>query len=91
MRHSIIPCHQTRPFLQAFTEATTFQMVLLSTATVGVWIDAGSRAESPETDTSNGTAYFLEHMAFKVAVALKMPSRLRLRESQRPPQCVHFA
>jgi len=32
------------------------------TATVGVWIDAGSRAE---TDKSNGTAHFLEHMAFK--------------------------
>ena len=29
---------------------------------MGVWIDAGSRAE---TDTSNGTAHFLEHMAFK--------------------------
>lgn len=33
-----------------------------STATVGVWIDAGSRYE---TDASNGTAHFLEHMAFK--------------------------
>ncbi|KNA21598.1 hypothetical protein SOVF_041760 [Spinacia oleracea] len=32
------------------------------TATVGVWIDAGSRFESPET---NGTAHFLEHMIFK--------------------------
>ncbi|KIJ49532.1 hypothetical protein M422DRAFT_225340 [Sphaerobolus stellatus SS14] len=32
------------------------------TATVGVWIDAGSRAE---TDSTNGTAHFLEHMAFK--------------------------
>lgn len=32
------------------------------TATVGVWIDAGSRAE---TDRTNGTAHFLEHMAFK--------------------------
>ena len=32
------------------------------TATVGVWIDAGSRYESPET---NGVAHFLEHMAFK--------------------------
>jgi processing peptidase subunit beta len=27
-----------------------------------VWIDAGSRAE---TDKTNGTAHFLEHMAFK--------------------------
>ena len=32
------------------------------TVTVGVWIDAGSRAE---TDPTNGTAHFLEHMAFK--------------------------
>jgi len=32
------------------------------TATVGVWIDAGSRYE---TATNNGTAHFLEHMAFK--------------------------
>jgi processing peptidase subunit beta len=32
------------------------------TATVGVWIDAGSRAE---TDDTNGAAHFLEHMAFK--------------------------
>ena len=31
------------------------------TATVGVWIDAGSRYE---TATNNGTAHFLEHMAF---------------------------
>lgn len=33
------------------------------TATVGVWIDAGSRFED---DKTNGTAHFLEHMAFKV-------------------------
>lgn len=32
------------------------------TATVGIWIDAGSRAEN---DANNGTAHFLEHMAFK--------------------------
>eukprot|EP01018_Ginkgo_biloba_P021773 Gb_21500 [translate_table: standard] len=32
------------------------------TATVGVWIDAGSRFETNET---NGTAHFLEHMIFK--------------------------
>lgn len=32
------------------------------TATVGVWIDAGSRFES---DNTNGTAHFLEHMIFK--------------------------
>jgi processing peptidase subunit beta len=34
----------------------------LSTATVGVWIDAGSRYEN---EINNGAAHFLEHMAFK--------------------------
>jgi len=33
-----------------------------ATATVGVWIDAGSRYESA---SDNGAAHFLEHMAFK--------------------------
>eukprot|EP01062_Namystynia_karyoxenos_P029521 TRINITY_DN22162_c0_g1_i1.p1 TRINITY_DN22162_c0_g1~~TRINITY_DN22162_c0_g1_i1.p1 ORF type:complete len:515 (+),score=174.62 TRINITY_DN22162_c0_g1_i1:80-1546(+) len=32
------------------------------TATVGIWIDAGSRFETPET---NGVAHFLEHLTFK--------------------------
>lgn len=32
------------------------------TASIGVWIDAGSRFEAPGT---NGTAHFLEHMIFK--------------------------
>jgi predicted Zn-dependent peptidase len=31
-----------------------------------VWIDAGSRAETAET---NGTAHFLEHLAFKVRIS----------------------
>lgn len=31
---------------------------------IGVWIDAGSRAESNATE---GVAHFLEHMAFKVS------------------------
>lgn len=34
------------------------------TATIGVWIDAGSRYEDGRT---NGVAHFLEHMAFKVS------------------------
>eukprot|EP00918_Siedleckia_nematoides_P098299 GHVU01215157.1.p1 GENE.GHVU01215157.1~~GHVU01215157.1.p1 ORF type:complete len:479 (+),score=46.86 GHVU01215157.1:26-1462(+) len=34
----------------------------IPTATVGLWIDAGSRFETSE---NNGTAHFLEHMAFK--------------------------
>ncbi|KAG5440615.1 hypothetical protein PCK2_000325 [Pneumocystis canis] len=32
------------------------------TATVGIWIDSGSRSESSE---NNGVAHFLEHLAFK--------------------------
>lgn len=35
------------------------------TATVGLWIDTGSRFE---TDDNNGVAHFLEHMAFKVYI-----------------------
>merc|ERR1711893_12417 len=34
----------------------------LPTATVGIWIDAGSRYEN---EKNNGVAHFLEHMAFK--------------------------
>ena len=41
------------------------------TSTVGVWIDAGSRAE---TDKTNGTAHFLEHLAFKVCMVLHLIS-----------------
>ena len=33
------------------------------TATVGIWIDAGSRYE---TEQNNGVARFLEHLIFKV-------------------------
>ena len=33
-----------------------------------MWIDAGSRAE---TDATNGTAHFLEHLAFKVLPVMK--------------------
>jgi len=32
---------------------------------VGLWIDAGSRYEN---EKNNGTAHFLEHMAFKVSM-----------------------
>lgn len=35
----------------------------LPTCTVGVWINAGSRFETAQ---NNGTAHFLEHLAFKV-------------------------
>ncbi|XP_010939148.1 probable mitochondrial-processing peptidase subunit beta, mitochondrial [Elaeis guineensis] len=44
--------------LRVATEST----LASRTATVGVWIDAGSRFENEET---NGTAHFLEHMIFK--------------------------
>ncbi|KAE8661355.1 putative mitochondrial-processing peptidase subunit beta [Hibiscus syriacus] len=44
--------------LRVATESTSNSQ----TASVGVWIDAGSRYESDET---NGTAHFLEHMIFK--------------------------
>lgn len=35
---------------------------------VGLWIDAGSRYEN---ERNNGTAHFLEHMAFKVRWQLR--------------------
>ncbi|WVZ69088.1 hypothetical protein U9M48_017932, partial [Paspalum notatum var. saurae] len=44
-----------RVVTQAYPTATRM-------ASVGVWVDAGSRFELPGT---NGTAHFLEHMAFK--------------------------
>lgn len=44
--------------LRVATETVPFA----ETATVGVWIDAGSRYE---TEANNGTAHFLEHMFFK--------------------------
>ncbi len=45
------------------------------TATVGIWLDAGSRSETP---ANNGTAHFLEHMIFKVwpCAALTGPALL---------------
>ena len=41
-----------------------------NTCTAGLWIDAGSRFESDET---NGVAHFLEHMAFKVSSTRSRP------------------
>ena len=55
--------------LRVATETTPYA----STATVGVWIDAGSRFETAST---NGTAHFLEHLAFKgttVRAVLTLP------------------
>ncbi|KAI5962009.1 MAS1 [Candida theae] len=65
-----------RLFATATTPAPTYQTSILpngltvaseampgtKTATVGVWINAGSRADNPK---SSGTAHFLEHLAFK--------------------------
>lgn len=41
------------------------------TATIGVWIDAGSRYEDSR---NNGTAHFLEHMIFKVLLCSLLSS-----------------
>lgn len=54
MRKTVLP--------NGFTVATE-ENPASQTATVGVWIDAGSRAEN---EKNNGAAHFLEHMAFKV-------------------------
>ncbi|CDR97793.1 mitochondrial processing peptidase beta subunit, putative [Babesia bigemina] len=45
-----------------------------NSSTVGVWIDSGSRFETPET---NGAAHFLEHMIFK---GTSNRTRLQLEE-----------
>lgn len=76
LRNAVRPPRIARSFATAhnpgpFTEISTLSNGLTiatesqphaQTATVGVWIDAGSRAETSKT---NGTAHFLEHMAFK--------------------------
>lgn len=58
---NLSPITQTTTLSNGLTVATESHPHA-QTATVGVWIDAGSRAE---TDATNGTAHFLEHMAFK--------------------------
>lgn len=55
------PRTQTTTLPNGLTVATE-SSPLAQTATVGVWIDAGSRAENKY---NNGTAHFLEHLAFK--------------------------
>jgi processing peptidase subunit beta len=55
------PKTQTTTLPNGLTVATEASP-LAQTATVGVWIDAGSRAEN---EYNNGTAHFLEHLAFK--------------------------
>ena len=63
--------------LRVATEAVPFA----ETATVGVWIDAGSRYETAAT---NGTAHFLEHMAFKGTKA-RVPRGPVFSPPARPP------
>ncbi|CAN6648175.1 mitochondrial-processing peptidase subunit beta [Trichomonascus vanleenenianus] len=55
------PKTQTTTLANGLTVATE-SSPLAQTATVAVWIDAGSRAEH---QYNNGTAHFLEHLAFK--------------------------
>ncbi|KAH8899203.1 hypothetical protein GQ53DRAFT_709819 [Thozetella sp. PMI_491] len=52
---------ETTTLKNGLTVATQYSPYA-QTSTVGMWIDAGSRAETNET---NGTAHFLEHLAFK--------------------------
>ncbi|KAK3330069.1 Metalloenzyme, LuxS/M16 peptidase-like protein [Apodospora peruviana] len=52
---------ETTTLKNGLTVATQYSPYA-QTSTVGMWIDAGSRAE---TDETNGTAHFLEHLAFK--------------------------
>jgi processing peptidase subunit beta len=59
---SSVPETQVTKLANGFTIATEANPNY-HTATVGVWIDAGSRFEN---ERNNGTAHFLEHMAFKV-------------------------
>jgi len=65
--NSLIRPTQTTTLPNGLSVATEYSPYL-QTATVGIWIDAGSRAE---TDATSGTAHFLEHLAFKVHILLK--------------------
>jgi predicted Zn-dependent peptidase len=49
---------EVKPGLKLVTDT----MDKVETATIGVWVEAGTRHESPEI---NGVAHMLEHMAFK--------------------------
>lgn len=58
---TITPYYKTSVLPNGLTVASEF-MPGTKTATVGVWINAGSRADYAK---SSGTAHFLEHLAFK--------------------------
>jgi mitochondrial-processing peptidase subunit beta len=62
--NSLIRPTETTTLGNGLSVATEYSPYL-QTATVGIWIDAGSRAE---TDATSGTAHFLEHLAFKVCI-----------------------
>ena len=49
----------------------TDPMPHLETAALGVWVDAGARNE---TESTNGIAHMLEHMAFKGTRANSHPA-----------------
>lgn len=56
-----VPSTRTSVLPNGLTVATE-SIPEMSTATVGIFVDAGSRAEN---EKNNGTAHFLEHLAFK--------------------------
>lgn len=58
---ALLPRYQTSILPNGLTVASEV-MPGTRTATVGVWINAGSRADNPK---NSGTAHFLEHLAFK--------------------------
>jgi len=58
---AVLPQTQTTTLKNGFTIASEYSPYA-QTATVGVWIDSGSRSETAQ---NNGTAHFLEHLAFK--------------------------
>lgn len=58
---SLSPTFQTSKLSNGLTVASEL-MPGTKSATVGVWINAGSRADIPK---SSGTAHFLEHLTFK--------------------------
>ncbi|GMG37462.1 unnamed protein product [Ambrosiozyma monospora] len=63
VRHlATVPTTRTTVLKNGLTVATE-EIPSSLTATIGVWIDAGSRADV--TDSTSGTAHFLEHLAFK--------------------------
>ncbi|CCD26007.2 mitochondrial processing peptidase NDAI_0G02320 [Naumovozyma dairenensis CBS 421] len=61
LKQAATPSTRTSVLPNGLTVATEW-MPNTSSATVGIFVDAGSRAEN---EKNNGTAHFLEHLAFK--------------------------